>query len=58
VTDLEKKIGRVFVDVYGRPWILRAVSREAVFIESADEVKSTALSVFEALYQEMAGGDA
>ena len=58
MSDPEKKIGRVFVDAYGRPWILRAISREAVFIESADEVKSTALAVFEKLYQEMPGGGA
>ena len=58
MSELEKKIGRVFVDAYGRPWILRAASREAVFIESADEVKSTALSVFERLYEEMPGGGA
>ena len=58
MSDFEKKIGRVFVDVYGRPWILRTVSHDAAFIESADEVKATALSVFSAMYQEMPGGGA
>ena len=58
MTGLQAKIGRVFVDAYGRPWILRAVSHDAAFIESSDEVKATALSVFSAMYQEMPGGDA
>ena len=52
---IETKINRVFVDAYGRPWLLRAVAADAVFIESADEVRSVARDEFVRSFVEMGG---
>ena len=50
---IETKINRVFVDAYGRPWLLRAVAADAVFIESADDVRSVSRSDFLRSFVEM-----
>ena len=50
---IETKINRVFVDAYGRPWLLRAVSADAVFIESSDEVRSVSRADFLLSFLEM-----
>ena len=53
----EDKVGRVFLDQYARPWVLRAVARDAVFIESQTKVMSIERSFFETMYNEMIGGE-
>ena len=52
---IETKINRVFVDAYGRPWLLRAVAADAVFIESADDVRSIPRDEFMLQFLEMGG---
>lgn len=50
---MKEKIGRVFIDVFGKPWVLRSAEYDRVCIESGPQIKTVHASIFALQYLEM-----